>query len=213
MICGEILCGWISCSEFAKPSSRSADAEFSPTLSLQDVPYTTYADNTSTHSNLMERSPYPSESDQIYSGCSSIPSRSAAQGAHRPVGRQRVGNRAEGRRLASLRHLPCSRPGDVGIGDRHRQREFARIGMATAQKQILCVKDFHDLAAQHHRDPVADMRDDRQIMTDEEIGEARARPAGPSSAPGSAPAPRRRAPRPTRRRSPAAASSSAPGRC
>ena len=64
----------------------------------------------------------------------------------------------------------------------------------------------------HHQHLVGDVAHHREVVADEQVGEARTRPAGPSS--GSAPAPgsRRRAPTPARPPPPRADSASARGR-
>ncbi len=61
---------------------------------------------------------------------------------------------------------------------------------------------LHDASRVHHREPVAHLGQDREVVGDEQHRQARARPAAASGAAGPAPAPSRRARSSARRRSP-----------
>ena len=73
--------------------------------------------------------------------------------------------------------------------------------------------DLDDPAAAHHRDPLGDVVHHREVVRDEQVGQAERGLQVLAAGSGSAPAPRRRAPRPARRRSAGRASARAPGRC
>ncbi len=49
---------------------------------------------------------------------------------------------------------------------------------AAAVPQLLDWRHLDDLAEVHDRDPVADVPDDRQVVRDEDVGEAELAPAG-----------------------------------
>ena len=88
--------------------------------------------------------------------------------------------------------------GHVEVGDRVQQH--ARVGVLRPREQRVGRRHLDQPAEIHHADAVGDVIDDREVVADEQIGEAAAGAAGPSSGSGSAPAPRRRAPRSARRR-------------
>ena len=64
--------------------------------------------------------------------------------------------------------------------DRHRGQQRLRIGMPRVGEKLALLGDLDDPAEIHHRDAVADMRDDREIVRDEQIGKAVLVAAGPS---------------------------------
>ena len=59
-----------------------------------------------------------------------------------------------------------------GVGDRHRREQRLGVGMAGIFEQLGFVGDFDDAAEIHHGHPMADMRHHREVMCDEQIGEA-----------------------------------------
>jgi len=56
--------------------------------------------------------------------------------------------------------------------ERDRSEKLARIGMGWRREQRLGVALFHQLSMPHDRDPVAKVMDYRQVMADEQDGDA-----------------------------------------
>jgi len=59
----------------------------------------------------------------------------------------------------------------IRFGDR--RQEGLGIGMLRRREQFFGRRGLHDPADIHHRDPVADVLDDAQVVSDEEIGESK----------------------------------------
>ena len=57
------------------------------------------------------------------------------------------------------------------VGDRHRRQQRDRVGMERAGVQVVRRGQLDDPAEVHHRDPVADVADDRQVVGDEQVGQ------------------------------------------
>ena len=58
------------------------------------------------------------------------------------------------------------------IGQRHRSQQQLRVGMARRRVERAGRSGLDELAAIHHGDPVRDVPDHRQVVRDEEVGEA-----------------------------------------
>ena len=58
------------------------------------------------------------------------------------------------------------------IRNRHRFEECFGIRMQWIVEQFVCIRQFNHLAEIHHRDTVADMSDDAEIVRNEEIRQA-----------------------------------------
>ena len=79
--------------------------------------------------------------------------------------RQRVRNFAgDGRALAAA-HLQV----------RNGIQQHARVGVFRPREQILGIRDLDQAPQVHDSDPVGDVRDDRQVVRDEKVGEAEPR--------------------------------------
>ena len=122
-----------------------------------------------------------------------------------------AGRRVRRARHVSLEHDPRALAA-LGRGlDRHRREERLRVRMHRRVVDLLARPDLDDLAEVHHRDPVGDVADDREVVRDEEVREPelalQLRRAGSRPAPGSRRRARRRA-----RRAPSARGFSASAR-
>ncbi len=85
--------------------------------------------------------------------------------------------RAAGRRVLGVRHLAGQHHAyiaPVRIGLRYRRNERLGIGMARPGEQRIGRRGLDDASQVHHRDGVADMLDDREIVRDEDVGQAQA---------------------------------------
>ena len=58
------------------------------------------------------------------------------------------------------------------VGDRHRRQQRLRVGVQRVGEEFGLVGDLDDAPEIHHRDAVADVLDDREVVRDEQIGEA-----------------------------------------
>ena len=58
------------------------------------------------------------------------------------------------------------------MGYRDRRQKSTRIGVQRVRKHLLASADLDDSPEIHHRDACRDMPNDRQIVRDEEVGEA-----------------------------------------
>ena len=61
---------------------------------------------------------------------------------------------------------------DIGVGDRYGGKECAAVRMGCRVKNALPARRLDDAAKIHYGDLIADMTDDRQIVGDEDVGEA-----------------------------------------
>ena len=87
---------------------------------------------------------------------------------------------AAGRRLDRARHVARkddARAPDrrVGVGHRHGRQQRFGVGMLRIGKQRAARRELDDAAEIHHRDAMADVLDDREVVRDEEIGQAELR--------------------------------------
>ena len=57
-----------------------------------------------------------------------------------------------------------------GVGDRHGGEQRPRIGVLRVRVEGLALGDLDDLAEIHHRHPLADVSNHRQVVGDEDIG-------------------------------------------
>ena len=87
--------------------------------------------------------------------------RNRASGVERTAGRrvQRAGKIA-------LEDNPF--PVDRGIRDRDRREECFRVRMRRVREQVVAVCDLNDAAEVHHRDAVAEVLDNAEVVCDEE---------------------------------------------
>ena len=69
----------------------------------------------------------------------------------------------------ALEDDPIGAKARTGFGDGGHQH--LGIRMLRRREQLFGVRALHDPADIHHRDPLADMLDDAQVMGDEEIGQ------------------------------------------
>ena len=69
-------------------------------------------------------------------------------------------------------HLALAPGFGIGVGHRHRRQQRPGIGMQRLAKQRVPIRHFDDAAQVHHRDAVADVAHHRQVVRDEEIGQA-----------------------------------------
>src|ERR1700712_1773637 len=58
------------------------------------------------------------------------------------------------------------------VGDRYSAEQGLRVGMTWVRKQLGLRRLFHDASEIHDGDAVTDMRHDREVMRNEQIGEA-----------------------------------------
>ena len=131
----------------------------------------------------------------------------SAGGTGSPAGCAR--RRASRRRGSSA---AARSPAAGGSGDGRHGHQRLRVRVARRADHLLGGTDLHDLAQVHHGDPVGQHPGERQVVGDEQVGQARARAAGPASAAGARCGSRRRASRPARPRPPAPGPSPAPRR-
>ena len=59
----------------------------------------------------------------------------------------------------------------LGIGDRHRRQQRLGIGMLRRGEERVFAGELDDLAQIHDRDAMADVLDDGEVVSDEQIGE------------------------------------------
>src|SRR5260221_275814 len=83
---------------------------------------------------------------------------------------------AAGRRVHRGRHVagkndPLALALDGRIGDRHGRKERLRIRVKRVLVEVDAVAELDDLAEVHDRDAVADVANDRQVVSDEEVRE------------------------------------------
>src|SRR6267143_6316057 len=75
------------------------------------------------------------------------------------------------RRDVALQDYPFTRALDERIGDRDGRKERACIRVARTPVELLAGRNLHDLAQVHDRDAVGDVLHDREVMSDEQVGE------------------------------------------
>ena len=88
---------------------------------------------------------------------------------------QRVWKRQPGGGLAGLGGSPCSRMRcglHARVGHRHGRQQDLGVRMARRGEQRVAVGDFDDVAEVHHGDAVADVAHHRQVVRDEQVGDA-----------------------------------------
>ena len=84
---------------------------------------------------------------------------------------QRVTNLQPTGRMEDVRHVAWNDGEPLGLGAvdaRNRAEQPLRVGVERIAKQLANRRDFLNLAAVHHRHPVARFGDDRQVVGDEE---------------------------------------------
>ncbi len=101
---------------------------------------------------------------------------SAAAQSSRARG-QRVWKRQPARRVGRGRQVadeddPLAAVRDVGVGDGQRGEQGPGVGVARVREELAGGGHLDDLAEVHHRDPVAHVAHDRQVVGDEDVGEA-----------------------------------------
>ena len=120
---------------------------------------------------------------------------------------QRGWKRQPGRRVDQVRR----RAGDVveaGRAQRDRRpQQLARVGVGRLGEDLARVALLGDPAGVHHRDPVAGLGDDAEVVGDQQQRRCRSSRAGRRGCRGSAPRRSRRAPSSARRRSAGSGSS------
>jgi hypothetical protein len=94
----------------------------------------------------------------------------AGERAARSVAAARLRVDHDGRLGRSRLARPSARELGVGLQDGREQR--LRVGMAGRVVDRIPAADLDDTARIHDPDPVRDMADDREIMRDEQVGEA-----------------------------------------
>ena len=77
----------------------------------------------------------------------------------------------------ALEHDPPPRALDVWIGHQRRRQQRLRVGCCGRLNRSSRVTGLHHLAEVHHRHPVAQVLHDREVVRDEQAGEAHARSA------------------------------------
>ena len=80
---------------------------------------------------------------------------------------------AAGRRVAGARHIAHQRH-KLSLACSHFRNggeQRLRVRMPRRRKQRASFRDLDDLAQIHHRDPVADVPDNAEVVRDEQIGE------------------------------------------
>ncbi len=77
----------------------------------------------------------------------------------------------------------CGRSARTGsrarVGHRHRGEQRLRVRVQRRRVERVARGDLDDPAEVHHRDAVADMAHDREVVRDEEVRQTQALPAGP----------------------------------
>ena len=79
--------------------------------------------------------------------------------------------RIDRRRDVAAKDDPLAAVGQVGIGYGHGREQRRRVRVTWPLVQLVGGGDLDDLAEVHHRDPVAHVRDDGQVVGDEDVGE------------------------------------------
>ena len=92
-----------------------------------------------------------------------LPAARAEAAARRRVGRARD---------VALQHDPLALAALARLLDRHRRQERLRVRMRRALVDVVLRADLDDLAEIHHRDAVGDVPHDRQVVRDEDVGQA-----------------------------------------
>ena len=92
-----------------------------------------------------------------------------------PAARRRIDRRRRIARAGSRSSRAC---GALRVGDRHADSSARVYGMPRVLVERRGRRQLDDRAEVHHRDAVADVAHDRQVVRDEEIGQAQFAPAG-----------------------------------
>ena len=77
--------------------------------------------------------------------------------------------RVDRARDVALEHDPLPLLRQIGIGNRHRREQRLRVGHDRPRVELLGRRQLDELPEVHHRDPVAHVADDAEIVGDEEI--------------------------------------------
>src|SRR4051812_11325242 len=75
-------------------------------------------------------------------------------------------------RDVALEHDPLALPALAGLLDRHGREERLRVRVRRAVVDLALVSDLHDLAEVHDRDAVGDVAHEREVVSDEKVGQA-----------------------------------------
>ena len=110
---------------------------------------------------------------------------------------------------SARRNRACGR--DPGSGTA--ASSALRVRVHRVAEQLRRGRELDDAPGAHHRDAVGEVVHHREVVRDEDVGEAERRRAGRRAGSAPAPAPRRRAPTPARRRSAARGRARARARC
>jgi hypothetical protein len=84
-----------------------------------------------------------------------------------PAGRRRARRARQVAFEEDRRPLPL----DLRVGDRNRGEQRDRVRVERVVVEIVRGRELHDLPQVHHRDPVRDVPDDREVVRDEEVRE------------------------------------------
>ena len=87
------------------------------------------------------------------------------------------GGRIAGARQIAREQDPLPTSFLAWVGNRHSRHQRVSVRMQRLRVKRVTVGDLHDLAQVHHRDPIRNMADDRQIVRNEDEGH-RTRSAG-----------------------------------
>src|SRR5207237_5677435 len=75
-------------------------------------------------------------------------------------------------RQVALEHDPAPLPLPAGVGQGDGGEQRLRVGVGGGVKDVVDGADLGDPAEVHHRHPVGDVADDRQVVGHEQVGEA-----------------------------------------
>lgn len=92
---------------------------------------------------------------------------------HRAACTERTSCRRRKRtREVSFQDYPVSNTGELWICDRRRGQQCPRIGVLRVSPYLVTTRDLDQVSKVHHGNPVGDMLDDTQVVTDEQVGHA-----------------------------------------
>ena len=137
--------------------------------------------------------------------------------AERRLGERTAGMEAAAAGQADRAGRVADDRGSLGHASRNELGDGAeqalRVRVARIREELVHRRRLDDPAEVHHRDPVADVADDRHVVRDQEQRQPELRRAAPRAGSAPSPARRRRAPRPARRRRARRARARARARC
>ena len=83
-----------------------------------------------------------------------------------------AGGRVDRAGQVALQQDALALAGRVGVGHRHGGQQRVGVGVQRLLVEAVAVGQLHDVTEVHHRDAVGDVPDDRQVVRDEDVGDA-----------------------------------------